>query len=143
MSRITHPQLGAFEGFRGEWQALQPITLRCTGHAAADVIIAAADESGEPSDEQFRALADLVSAPDSLRESMTDAIFRAYSSEFRSRYGLPEITAEGVWEMITGLYGIWVLRDASVSADFNVSFDEEHQLHVLVKDGVVSLVWME
>jgi hypothetical protein len=157
--KFDHPVLGPFEGEFWEWRAQQPMTLRCTGHSTSNISIEVPESAERPSDEQFQQIINVIEAPPSFRDEIAAAIFQAYSKEIRPEYldiiaeipdvnltaeQLPELrTADDVWSLITGLYYLWINEDAAVNVDFNVSFDEEHQLHVRVKNRVIERVWME
>jgi hypothetical protein len=157
--KFEHPVLGPFEGELWEWQALRPMTLGCTGHSTANISIEVPESAERPSDAQFQQIIDVIEAPPSFRDEIAAAIFQAYSEEIRPEYlriiaeipdvsltaeQVPELrTADDVWSLITGLYYLWINEDAAVNVDFSVSFDEEHQLHVRVKDRAIERVWME
>lgn len=126
----------------------------------SSVCIVSEGSESEPSQEQFDALVALASSPASFRDTLGQAIFEAYVKEIRPEYveifsntrstrsksldDLPAVsTSSDVWKFITGIYLIWVKTDCTISIDFNVTFDGEHELHVRINRGVVEFVWME
>jgi len=158
MESLIHPQLGPFDADGGEWQAAVPLTFRCAGYSTSNVCIVAGEDPG-PSEQQFKAVLDLIEAPQSFRGALAEAMFQAYSSEIRPRYlektatepgtnsladKLPELVAAGeIWWLIDGIHRIRVEEDATLSIDFSVMFDEKRGLRVAIKLRAIERVWME
>lgn len=158
MKRCVHPLLGEFQAQVWEWRAQRELSFSW-GFSTRRISIIESEGLGAPSDGQFRALVGLLEKPASFRDELSLAIFNAYRAEIRSEYlailsdgytydftaeDLPELgEAKNVWELVTRLYSVWVLEDASVTVEFSVTFDPEHELHVRLSDGTIARVWME
>lgn len=157
--RIDHSVLGLIIAEKWEWRVQQRISFPCAGYATKEISIVEASPDG-PNAKQLDALVDLIERPVSFRDTIANAIFSAYVQEIRPEYfeilsdtrydygvtlaDLPEVTEpKGIWDFVTGLYSIWVTEDALVDVQFSVTFDQEHELHVEFKDGVIDRVWME
>jgi hypothetical protein len=161
--RFSHPLLGEFVCEHWEWRLQHEIEFPCAGYSTSLISISADPTRHEPAQEQLQALVELMQAPAEFRHEIAKAIFGAYMSKIRPVYlevlsassdpiadygvavsDLPEVdNAEDVWRFITALRYIWVNEDASVIVEYTVTFDDEHEIHVLLKSMGIERVWME
>lgn len=159
MKRYVHATLGEFQAEVWEWRVQRELSF-AWGYSTRRISIVENDSLGQPTEVQFGALIDLLEQPSSFREVLAEAILKAYSRDIRPQYlavladsrheydfseeDLPELhEAADVWKVVTDLYSVWVLEDASVDVEFSVTFDDEHELHVKLRERVVERVWME
>lgn len=158
--QITHSGLGTLTGHQEEWHAREPLEMTSLGFSTSNVVIIAADPEGEPTSDQLDAVMDLARSPSSFKDALAKAIFDAYQKDIYPQYermlsnpdytyekalsDLPRISGpREVWQFVTDLYGIWADAEGTINLQFNVTFDEEHQLNVHMAGGAVDFVCME